>query len=59
MARLEEETRIVVASPAVASRFAELGVQGVGSSSKDFAAFVKSETAKWSSVIKAGSIKVD
>lgn len=59
LARLEEETRIVVASPAVASRFAELGVQGVGSSSKDFAAFVKSETAKWSSVIKAGSIKVD
>lgn len=57
--RLEAETRAVVASPAVASRFAEMGVQGVGSSSKDFAAFVKSETAKWAGVIKAGNIKAD
>lgn len=57
--RLEAETRAVVASPEVASRFAEMGVQGVGSSSKDFAAFVKSETAKWASVIKAGNIKAD
>lgn len=57
--RLEAETRAVVASPAVATRFAEMGVQGVGSSSKDFAAFVKSETAKWAGVIKAGNIKVD
>ncbi|WP_234382665.1 MULTISPECIES: tripartite tricarboxylate transporter substrate binding protein [unclassified Variovorax] len=57
--RLETETRAVVADKAVASRFAEMGVQGVGSSSKDFAAFVKSETAKWAGVIKAGNIKVD
>ena len=53
---LEAETRAVVASPAVQGvRFAEMGVQGVGSSSKDFAAFVKSETAKWAGVIKAGN----
>ncbi|WP_445287445.1 Bug family tripartite tricarboxylate transporter substrate binding protein [Variovorax atrisoli] len=57
--RLEIETRAVVADKAVASRFAEMGVQGVGSSSKDFAAFVKSETTKWAGVIKAGNIKVD
>lgn len=57
--RLETETRAVVADKAVASRFAEMGVQGVGSSSKDFAAFVKSETTKWAGVIKAGNIKVD
>ncbi|WP_280187668.1 tripartite tricarboxylate transporter substrate binding protein [Delftia sp. PS-11] len=57
--RLEAETRAVVASPAVAKRFAEAGVQGVGSSSQDFAAFVKSETAKWAKVIKAGNIKSD
>lgn len=57
--RLEAETRAVVADKAVASRFAEMGVQGVGSSSKDFAAFVKSETTKWAGVIKAGNIKVD
>lgn len=57
--RLEAETRAVIADKAVASRFAEMGVQGVGSSSKDFAAFVKSETTKWAGVIKAGNIKVD
>lgn len=57
--RLEAETRAVVASPAVAGRFEEMGVQGVGSSSKDFADFVKAETARWAGVIKAGSIKAD
>lgn len=57
--RLEAETRASVASPTVTNRFRELGVQGVGSSSKDFTAFVKSETAKWSHVIKAGNIKAD
>jgi tripartite-type tricarboxylate transporter receptor subunit TctC len=57
--RLEAESRAAVAAPAVAARFAELGVQGVGSSSKDFASFVKTETAKWARVIKAGNIKAD
>lgn len=57
--RLEAETRAVVASPAVAKRFEEMGVQGVGSSSKDFTVFVKAETAKWAEVIKAGNIRAD
>lgn len=57
--RLEAETRAVVASPAVAKRFEEMGVQPVGSSAKDFGAFVKAETAKWAEVIKAGNIRAD
>lgn len=57
--RLETETRAVVASPAVHKRFEEMGVQPVGSSAKDFGAFVKAETAKWAEVIKAGNIRAD
>ncbi len=57
--RLEAETRAVVASPAVARRFDEMGVQAVGSGTRDFTAFVKAETAKWAQVIKAGNIRAD
>ncbi|WP_434082480.1 tripartite tricarboxylate transporter substrate binding protein [Comamonas antarctica] len=59
LARLESETQAVVASPTVAKRFDEMGVQGVGSSAKDFTAFVKAETAKWAEVIKTSKIRTD
>jgi tripartite-type tricarboxylate transporter receptor subunit TctC len=40
-------------------RFAELGVEGVGSTSKEFAQFVQRESAKWAGVIRASGIKAD
>ncbi|WP_415268259.1 tripartite tricarboxylate transporter substrate binding protein [Acidovorax sacchari] len=57
--RLETETRSVVASPEMKKRFAELGVQGVGSSAQEFKAFVQSETAQWARVIRTGGIRMD
>lgn len=57
--RLETETRAIVASAEMKKRFAELGVQGVGSSAQDFKVFVQSETAKWASVIRASGIRMD
>ncbi len=57
--RLEAETRAIVASAEMKKRFAELGVQGVGSSAQEFSAFVKSETAKWAGVIRTSGIRMD
>ncbi|CAM3811504.1 tripartite tricarboxylate transporter substrate binding protein [Paracidovorax anthurii] len=57
--RLEAEARAIVASPALQRRFAEMGVQGVGSSARDFGAFVKAETAQWTRVVRASGIRID
>ena len=57
--RLETETRAIVASPEMKKRFAELGVQGVGSSAQEFAAFVNAETAQWARVIRTSGIRID
>lgn len=57
--RLETETCAIVAGPEMKKRFAELGVQGVGSSAQEFKAFVQTETAKWAGVIRASGIRMD
>ena len=57
--RLEVETRAIVASPEMKKRFAELGVQGVGSSAAEFQAFVRAESAKWAQVVRTSGIRLD
>ena len=57
--RLEAEARAIVASPEMKKRFAELGVQGVGSSAQEFSAFLKAETTKWAAVIRTSGIRMD
>jgi tripartite-type tricarboxylate transporter receptor subunit TctC len=57
--RIERETRAVVASPELAKRFADMGVQSVGSSTPEFSQFLQKETAKWANVVRAAGIKVD
>ena len=51
--------RAIVASPEMKKRFAELGVQGVGSSAQEFSAFLKAETTKWAEVIRTAGIRMD
>lgn len=57
--RLEKELRTIVASPEMKKRFADLGVQGVGSTAQEFKSFVDSETAKWAGVIRTSGIRMD
>lgn len=57
--RLESETRAIVTSPEMKKRFAELGVQGVGSSAQEFSSFLKAETTKWAEVIRTSGIRMD
>ena len=55
--RVADETAKVVAAPDVRDRLRELGYEPVGSTTAEFAAYIKSELAKWTRVIKAGGIK--
>ena len=57
--RLEKEIRDVMAQPDVQQRLSDLGAEPVGSTSAEFSAFLASETAKWSKVIKDANIKAD
>ena len=57
--RLEAEARAIVTSPEMKKRFAELGVQGVGSSAQEFSSFLKAETTKWAEVIRTSGIRMD
>lgn len=43
----------------VKQRFADFGVQPVGSTPAEFAGFLKKEDAKWADVIRKGNIKLD
>ena len=49
----------VVKEDVVKQRFTDVGVQAVGSTPAEFAAFLKKEDAKWAEVIRKGNIKLD
>ena len=46
-------------TPAVAERFAADDAIAVGSTSAEFAAFIKQEQARWSEVVRKAGIKAD
>jgi len=55
--KLAAEVARIVKLPDVAERFQLDGAEPVGSTPKEFAAFLKAETQKWSKVIKDAGIK--
>ena len=57
--RLNAEIRKMLQDPAVKARFEQLAFTPVGDSRAEFAAFVRSEIAKWSKVAKASGAKAD
>ncbi len=57
--RLNADTVKALQDPEVKKRFAELGVEAVSSTPEQFAAFIRSETAKYSRLIKEANIKVE
>jgi tripartite-type tricarboxylate transporter receptor subunit TctC len=57
LARLETEVKAALANPAVRERFTSLGVEPVGNSSADFAAFVRSETKTYAERVRITGIK--
>jgi tripartite-type tricarboxylate transporter receptor subunit TctC len=57
--RLNAELRSMLKDPAVRARFEQLAFTPVGDSRAEFAAFIRSEIAKWSLVAKASGAKAD
>ena len=57
--RLNAEIRKMLQDPAVKARFEQLAFTPVGDSRAEFAAFVKSEIAKWSKVARDSGAKAD
>ena len=55
--RLHAEIVKAVQRPEVASRLALDGTEGVASSPKEFAAFLRAESAQWAKVAKAARIQ--
>lgn len=54
--RLNQELNAVLKDPEVAKAIEDTGSEAGGGSPEDFAAFIKSETAKWAHVIKQANI---
>jgi tripartite-type tricarboxylate transporter receptor subunit TctC len=59
IARLNAEAVKVVQSPEVKKTLAHEGADAVGNTPEEFTAILKSETAKWTKVIKASGIHVE
>ncbi len=57
--RLQREIAKVVALPDVKQRLAALGFDPVANTPEEFAAYIKSEIAKWAKVIREANIKVE
>jgi tripartite-type tricarboxylate transporter receptor subunit TctC len=51
--------RSILTLPDVRARFTELGFDVVGGSPEDFAAFLKSENAKWKKIADIAKTKLD
>jgi tripartite-type tricarboxylate transporter receptor subunit TctC len=59
IARLNEAVVKVVHTPEIEAQFLALGADPVGSSSKEFAAFVRQDMEKYAKVVKLSGAKVD
>jgi tripartite-type tricarboxylate transporter receptor subunit TctC len=59
VARLNSETLKIMKQPEFQKILADTGSEFVGDSSENFGAFIKSETAKWSKLVKDSGATVD
>jgi len=57
--RLSQEIMRVFNQQDVKEKYSTAGIETVGNSPEQFAAFIKSDTARWSKVIKDSGIKLD
>jgi tripartite-type tricarboxylate transporter receptor subunit TctC len=57
--RLNDEFRKALADPGVRDKLGQQGMEVLQSSPEEFAAYIKSEIAKWAKVVKASGAKAD
>jgi len=58
-AKVSADIATILKEPEVRDRLVGMGLEPVGSSPADFAAYVKSESAKWGKVIKDAGVKAE
>src|SRR6201996_2135984 len=56
--KLHEQTVKALATPAMRSKFDELGLEPIGNTPDEFAAVIRKETPEWAKVIKDAGIKL-
>jgi tripartite-type tricarboxylate transporter receptor subunit TctC len=59
LTRLHYEIKKVLAMPEIKEKMIGMGIDPVGSSQEEFAAFIKSESIKWARIIKDAQVKPD
>lgn len=59
IATLNQAANAALKSPDVQKSLADLGVDIIGGSSEEFAAYIKSEIPKWTAIVKASGAKLD
>jgi tripartite-type tricarboxylate transporter receptor subunit TctC len=59
VALLHQEIARIMRQPDVKERLVALGFEPVGSPPDEFAAWLKSEYAKWGEVVRKGNLKVE
>ena len=57
--RLNNVIRGAMQSPALKSRFAQVGVQVATDAPEEFAAYITSETQKWAEVVRVSGARAD
>ena len=59
MAKLHQETARIVQLPEIKTRFLEMGLDPVGNTPAEFAAFIASEIPRWGKVVAASGARID
>jgi len=57
VARVHSEVSAILSTPEIQKRFESLGGEAVNMSSAEFARFIRTETAKWTKVVREAGIK--
>jgi tripartite-type tricarboxylate transporter receptor subunit TctC len=59
VARLNTDIGKALADPTIRDRFAKMGIEPVNVTPEQFAATIKTDTARWAGVVKAAGIRFD
>ena len=59
VARLYEEIARILAQPDVRERLLAMGLEPVGNSPDQFAAYLRAEVAKWAKVVREADIRIN